>query len=446
MEELKRSELSVQQERILIVGVVTPHSKADPSDPLGELRSLVKTAGAVVVDEMLAKRQTISASLYVGTGKAEEIALRCDQNDVHTVIFDNDLSPNQIRDLEKVTKRKVLDRSELILDIFAAHARTAESRLQVELAQLEYSYPRLTRMWTHLERLAGGGASGSGASGGVGTRGPGEKQLEIDRRLVQKRVSLLKRELKEIDERKVRQVRGRKDTFGVCLVGYTNAGKSTLMNLLTGADTYAADKLFATLDTKTRRWNVGEGQSVLLSDTVGFIRDLPHHLVASFRATLEEAIWGDLLLHVADASHERVEQQIQAVDGVLETLGLDRTKLLLVLNKIDRIKDPTLFTILQQKHPEAVFLSAATGQGAEKLMEAVLQRSGGGTVQVTLRANCRNGKLMQYIAQHAQVTDQQFEDSVAVIEATIPANRIAMLDSFGKDVEVTKKPRSHVAT
>jgi len=439
MQETPRDEHeTVQHERVLLVGVMLPKSKANPDDPLDELRSLAKTVRAVVVDEMVAKRQDINPALYVGTGKAAEIALRCDQNDVDTIIFDNDLSPNQIRDLEKITQRKVIDRSELILDIFAAHARTSESRLQVELAQLEYTYPRLRRMWTHLERLAGGGSSGARAVGGIGTRGPGEKQLEIDRRLVQKRVSALKRELDEIDQRKVRTVRSRKDTYGVCLVGYTNAGKSTLMNLLTGADAYAADKLFATLDTKTRRWNVGEGQSVLLSDTVGFIRDLPHHLVASFRATLEEAIHGDLLLHVADASHERVDVQIEAVHTVLDELEVNRDHVLLVLNKTDRIVDPMTHTILRGKYPGALFVSATTGAGTDALLATVLHRSGGGPVRVTLRANCRNGKLMQTIAQHAQVIQQTYEDSTAVIDARVPANRLPVLASFGADVEVVK--------
>ena len=438
MTEPKRTELSVQMERALLVGVILPRSNVDPHDPLGELRSLVKTAGAKVVDEMIANRHGINGALYVGTGKAAEIAARCEQNDVSTIIFDNDLHPNQIRDLEKITGRKVLDRSELILDIFAAHAQTAESRIQVELAQLEYTYPRLHHMWSHLERLAGGASSAAAAVGGIGTRGPGEKQLEIDRRLVQKRVSALKREIEEIDRRKLREVKSRKDVFSVCLVGYTNAGKSTLMNLLTGADTYVADKLFATLDTKTRRWNMGEGQSVLLSDTVGFVANLPHHLVASFRATLEEAIHGNLLLHIADASHDRVEHQIAAVEEVLDQLGCDRGKVLLVLNKIDNIKDPTLFTLLDKKYPGSVFVSALSGQGAEKLLEEVLRRSGGRNVRVRLRANFRNGKLMGFLAQHAKVDTQTYNDATTEIEANMAADKIEMLRMFGKDVEIVK--------
>ncbi len=436
MEENKRNEFTVQAERALLVGVILPGSNADPRDPLGELRNLARTAGAVVVGEMLAKRDKISPALYVGTGKAQEIADEADKNDIDVVVFDNDLSPAQVRELEKVINRKVLDRSELILDIFAAHARTAESRVQVELAQLEYTYPRLRNMWSHLERMAGGASSGAAAVGGIGTRGPGEKQLEIDRRLVQKRVSALKRQLDEIDQRKVRQVRSRRDTFSVCLVGYTNAGKSTLMNLLTGADAYVADKLFATLDTKTRRWNLENSQTVLLSDTVGFVRDLPHHLVASFRATLEEAIWADLLIHVADASYERVAHEITAVEKVLQDIGCGDNRRLLVMNKVDRIQDPTVLAVLGRQYPQALFLSAATGQGTDKLADAVLERIGGLAVAVTLTANCGNGRLMQYIAQHAVVMSQTYDDSTARIEATMAENRLSELATFGRDVTI----------
>lgn len=436
MNNLKRTKLEVAQERALIVGVILPGSNADPLDPLGELRSLAKTAGAEVVDEMLAKRPHIHPGLYVGTGKAQEIADRAQQNNIDTIIFDNDLSPNQIRELEQITRRKVLDRSELILDIFAAHARTAESRLQVEVAQLEYTYPRLSHMWTHLERIAGGASTGASAVGGIGTRGPGEKQLEIDRRLVQKRVSFLKRQIAEIDRRKVRQIRSRKEAFCACLVGYTNAGKSTMMNLLTGAQTYVADKLFATLETKTRRWNLGEGRAVLLSDTVGFVRDLPHHLVASFKATLEEAIHADMLIHVADASHPMVCQQIDAVDGVLDELECDRSNLLLALNKVDRIVDPTVRAVLAQRYPQALFVSAATGEGADALVRGVLERSASAPVAVRLKADCRNGRLMQYIAKHAKVQSRTFEDSLAVIDALMETTQIEKLRSFGDDVVI----------
>jgi GTP-binding protein HflX len=421
------------------VAVILPGSNADPNDPLGELRSLARTAGAEVVDEMLARRDRVNPGMYVGTGKAQEIADRAVQNDADVIVFDNDLSPNQIRELEELAKCKVLDRSELILDIFAARARTNESRLQVELAQLEYTYPRLSHMWSHLERMAGGATSGAAAVGGIGTRGPGEKQLEIDRRLVQKRISHLKAQIRREDERKVREVRSRGKAFGVCLVGYTNAGKSTLMNRLTGAGVLVEDKLFSTLDTRTRRWKLAEGQEVLLSDTVGFIRDLPHHLVASFHATLEEAIHADLLLHVADASHPRLEQHLRAVDEVLKDLGCTEEGRILLLNKIDRVTDPAEVAILRKKYPKALLVSATNVVGIEELAAAVTFRAGGEPVAVTLQADFRNGKLMQYIAQHAQVSKQTYDESTTKIVATMTAARLDGLRQFGRDVKIVKK-------
>ena len=415
-----------------MVAVLLPNSKNDPADPLAELRNLVKTAGAEVVDQMVVKRRKPFARLYVGTGKAEEIAARAEANDADIVIFDNDLSPAQIRDLEKIIKRKILDRSELILDIFAAHAQTAESRLQVELAQLEYTYPRLRNMWSHLERIAGGAAS---AAGGIGTRGPGEKQIELDRRIVQQRVSALKRELQAIDKRKIRQVSGRDRIPSVCLVGYTNAGKSTAMHLLTDADVYIADQLFATLDTRTRKWDLGEGNEVLLSDTVGFVRDLPHNLVASFRATLEEAIWADLLIHVADASNERVLDQIQAVDDVLKDLECKGERLL-VLNKVDQIIDPTVRTVLAKRYPEAIFLSALTGEGAAQLIDTVTLRLLGHASHVAVEVNCANGKAMGFIHKHMSIDSETYDGVTARIEGTLPVSQLPLLAHFGDDIRL----------
>jgi len=436
MAESTRDRQRPARERALLVGVLLPGSGADPADPLGELEALARTAGADVTERIVVKRRAISPKFYVGTGKAREIAKRAEQCGADTIIFDNDLSPAQIRELEEIAGCKVLDRSELILDIFAAHARTVESRLQVELAQLEYTYPRLRHMWTHLERVAGGAATSSATVGGIGTRGPGEKQIEIDRRLVQKRVGYLKRKISQIDRRKVRQITNRENAYCVCLVGYTNAGKSTLLNLLTGGDAYVADQLFATLGTKTRRWELGNGRDTLLSDTVGFIRDLPHHLVASFKATLEEAVYADLLLHVADASHQRVDQQIAAVDQVLDELGCGRDNRLLVLNKIDRIEDPSVVTVLAGKFPHALLVSARTGQGAAQLAEEAIRRATGGPVRVSLQADCRNGKLMQYIAHYATVESQRYSDTTAHIEATMDLAHLARLRRFAPDVQI----------
>ena len=310
---------------LCILARMVPQRDALPEHPLEELSGLAETAGASVVAGVIQRRDHPDQTTYLGKGKISELKGLVDLHDADMVVFDNDLSPSQTRNLEKVLEVKVLDRSELILDIFANNARTYESRLAVELAQLEYSLPRLKRMWTHLSRQ----------TMGVGMRGPGEKQLEVDRRLAEKRIHELKDELSKIERRKEREVASR-DSMSVSIVGYTNAGKSTLMNALTNANVEAVDKLFATLDTRTRRWMLPGWGPVLLSDTVGFIRDLPHRLIASFRATLAEARQADLLLHVADASNDAVLDQISSVYKVLKELGIDEKDTLLVLNKIDQ--------------------------------------------------------------------------------------------------------------
>src|SRR5205807_3410305 len=299
------------------------------ADPLDELRGLATTAGAVVVGGILQKRERIVPATYIGKGKLEELQAEVEAQDADVVIFDNDLSPAQVRNLEKATGVKVIDRSELILDIFASRARSVAARLQVELAQLEYALPRLRRMWTHLSRY----------KGGIGLRGPGETQLEEDRRIVGQRIRDLRDRLAHVQKRKEREVASRREEHTVSLVGYTNAGKSTLMNALTGAGVYVEDKLFSTLDTRTRQWHLKEWGRVLLSDTVGFIRDLPHHLVASFKATLEEARQSRLLLHVVDASSPVAEEHIKAVNQILKELGCEQKPILLVLNKVDRVGD-----------------------------------------------------------------------------------------------------------
>src|SRR5579864_489148 len=306
-----REELTVHLERAVLVSVALPSRPWLGDDPLDELRGLAQTAGAVVVGELLQRRDSIIPGTYIGKGKLQELQQLVEAEDADVVIFDNDLSPGQVRNLEKATKAKVIDRSELILDIFASRARTVESRLQVELAQLEYALPRLRKMWTHLSRY----------KGGIGLRGPGETQLEEDRRLVSHKIRDLKERLATVQLRKQREVRTRNEEHTVSLVGYTNAGKSTLMNRLTGSDVVARDQLFSTLDTRTRQWRLADWGRVLLSDTVGFIRDLPHHLIASFRATLEEARQARLLLHVVDASNPHAEEHIRAVNQVLAELG-----------------------------------------------------------------------------------------------------------------------------
>jgi GTP-binding protein HflX len=405
-----RDELTVHLERAFLVSVALPERPWVGDDPLEELRGLATTAGATVVGGLCQKRLKISPSSYIGKGKLEELQEQVQATDADVVIFDNDLSPGQGRNLEKATKVKVLDRSELILDIFATRARSHEARLQVELAQLEYSLPRLRKMWTHLSRF----------TGGIGMRGPGETQLEEDRRLVDQRIRDLKGRLAEVQARKEREVRSRREEHTVSLVGYTNAGKSTLMNALTGAGVYVEDKLFSTLDTRTRQWHVKDLGRVLLSDTVGFIRDLPHHLVASFKATLEEARQARLLLHVVDASNPQAEGQIKAVNGVLRELGCGDKPTLLVLNKVDRLADLSLLHVLQAHHPRAVAVSGATRQGLEELREAVLEALSADFANAAIDTDAGNGKVLAYLAAHAEIYRQEFHAERVTVHCYLP--------------------------
>lgn len=405
-------------EQAVLVAVLLPDTKADLQHPLAELASLARSAGTEVVDTMMQKRMRLSPSHGLGKGRLQELVERVQSCDADVVIFDNDLSPRQIRGLEKAVERKVIDRSELILDIFALRARTREAQLQVELAQLEYTAPRLRGMWTHLERIAGaGGGTAAGSVGGVGTRGPGERQIEVDRRVVKNRIVRLKREIQEIAQRRQREVQARSDQFNVSLVGYTNSGKSTLMNRLTGAQQNTADQLFATLDTKTVRWNLSEPRSpgssrghthALLSDTVGFVRDIPHHLVASFRATLEEAIHADLLVHVVDISSPNAWQQMESVDTVLAELGCETIPQITVLNKAD-IPDHGAMTEMLARHRDQVLeISALTGAGVERLIEAVLVRTRNDMTDVTVRIPSSAGRLLAEIDRVADVSDRRY--------------------------------------
>ncbi|UCE58650.1 MAG: GTPase HflX [Phycisphaerales bacterium] len=420
-----------QPERALLVGVLLPDTKADLRDPLGELTALAQSAGVEVVDGMIQKRTTLSPGYALGKGKLAELVQRVDAGEVDVVIFDNELSPRQIRGLEQAANCKVIDRSELILDIFASRAETREAQLQVELAQLEYTAPRLRGLWTHLERIAGaGGGTAAGAVGGVGTRGPGERQIEVDRRIVRKRIAHLKREIREIDDRKQREVHSRSDLFTVALVGYTNSGKSTMMNALTDAERVAADCLFATLDTKTARWDLGEGLTVLLSDTVGFVRDLPHGLVASFRATLEETIHADLVMHVVDISSRTAFQQMEAVDDVLVDLGCDTTPQIVVLNKIDIGDDTSIAELLAHRKKECVRVSALTGEGLGQLVQEVTSRMEGKAADLTVAIPQSEGKLLSEIDRLAEVHGRRY--SADSVELDISMNRERFRQLLGR--------------
>lgn len=414
---LSQRSTGVEAELTVLVGVyLSP--PADPTDPLAELAGLATTAGANVVAELIQRRHEPDQRTYIGRGKLAELVALVEHYDADVVMFDNDLSPAQTRNLERELDCKVLDRSEVILDIFAARAQTHEARLAVELAQLEYSLPRLKRMWTHLSRL----------KMGIGMRGPGEKQLEVDRRLVEKRIHDLKQELLTIHRRRERQVAARHEQRTVSLVGYTNAGKSTLLNALTGAGVLAEDKLFATLDTRTRRWKLPSWGPVLISDTVGFIRDLPHHLIASFKATLEETQQADLLLHVADASSPLVEQQIAAVNGVLEELGVDMKDTLLVLNKIDALPDRVSRERVQSRHPHAICISARSGQGLEELAAAASDALGRNFLDVDIETDAGNGRLLAWLSAHGEVLSRQFAEDRMTIHCRVPAAMLGRID------------------
>ena len=351
----------VRERAIAVALVKEGEDRAQCLEHLDELILLADTAGAQVVDQVLQARQRPDAATWIGKGKAEHLKAVAEELEAELILADDDLSPAQARNLEKLTGRPVVDRSGLILDIFARRARTREARTQVELAQLRYLLPRLTRAWSHLERQRGG----------IGLRGPGETQLETDRRLVRTRIRQLEEELERIDRQRDTRRQGRGDFFQVALVGYTNVGKSTLLRSLTGAEVLVEDRLFATLDATVRRLALPDGGEALLTDTVGFIRKLPHHLVASFRSTLREATEADLLLHVIDLSHPGMEAQVRAVREVLQELGAGETPVLHVLNKVDRVEDPQAMQAALAAHEPAVLVSAAQGLRLEHLLERI---------------------------------------------------------------------------
>ena len=407
-------------ERALLVGVLFPTDPAMHEHPLAELSQLAETAGCTVCSRLVQRRRRPDASTFLGKGKAAEIAAGVRELGAEVVIFNDDLSPAQIRNLEKILGIRVVDRTELILDIFALHARTHSARLQVELAQAQYLLPRLRRMWTHLSR-----EGGTGQSGGVGTRGPGEKQIEIDRRILRRRIRDLKAELARIRARRARMAFGRTPYFTISLVGYTNAGKSTLLRCLTGADVYVADMLFATLDTKTRAWTFPGGKQVFLSDTVGFLRDLPHHLVSSFYATLEEVRSADLILHVVDASHPDARLQIDAVHQVLEGIGANETPRLLVLNKTDRIEDPLDLRLLANGRTRSVALSARTGDGVDRLVREVEAHILEGQTEVEFRLPAGAGKVLAFLAERGTILDRTYDDAMVSLRVRMSRADVA---------------------
>jgi GTP-binding protein HflX len=411
------------RERALLIGLEQQGvSKWELHDSLDELRELANSAGAEVVQTVTQKLQKPTAPYYIGRGKAESIKESCQDQHVTSVIFDDELSPAQGRNLENLLARKVIDRTQLILDIFAQRARSREGRLQIELAQLQYLLPRLTRMWHHLSRQ----------TGGIGTRGPGETQLEVDRRRVQERIARLERELESVRKTRAIQRQGRKRHQWpvAAVVGYTNAGKSTLLNLLTGADVLAENKLFATLDPITRSLVLPNKQRVLLTDTVGFLRKLPHTLIESFKATLEEVNEADLLIHISDLSHPRVDEQMEAVDRVIKELDAYGKQTLIVFNKIDNLTNREVIDSYLNRFAGSVAISARTGEGVNKLVEALEGALSSWRLRSRFRIPANESALIAEIHRVGHVLELRYDANEAVIVAHVPPDLAQKLERY----------------
>ncbi|MFA4043867.1 MAG: hypothetical protein HZRFUVUK_000646 [Candidatus Fervidibacterota bacterium] len=421
------------RKRCLLVGVVIDgvNNPEELEASLDELEALADTAGAIVVGRVKQRRKSIDPAYFIGKGKAQQIAEECVRENVDIVVFDHELSPAQVRNLEQLIGRRVIDRTELILDIFAKRARTKQAKLQVELARFEYELPRLRHMWTHLSRT-------EGAPGVRG--GPGEKQIELDRRRAYRKMAELRRQLQEINTRTELQVRRRSELFNVSLVGYTNVGKSTLMNALTKAGVYVEDRLFATLDATTRVLVLEHGQRVLLTDTIGFISNLPHQLIASFHATLAEVRFADLLLHVADLSHPRMEEQIKVVERTLVEIGASGKPTILVLNKADLLPPNVDREALRRRFPNACIVSALTGEGIcelKEMIEAEYRRQR--QVELKLVVPTNGGELLGWIYEHASVLSEEVSDGAfhirLLIDKPLVGKLVSMCDFVGAFVE-----------
>ena len=413
-----------ETERVFLVGVQLKAEDAWCIDEsLDELAELVTTAGGEVVGRGTQRLDKFNAATFIGPGKAKEFAEECKESKVDTVVFDEELSPAQGRNLEKVFECKILDRTALILDIFSQRARTREGKMQVELAQLNHLLPRLTRFWTHLSRQ----------KGGIGMRGgEGESQLEVDRRKVRERIDKIQRDLELVMRQRDVQRSGRKRNQWPLgsLVGYTNAGKSTLFNAITGAATLSEDKLFATLDPTTRRLRLPTNQNVLLSDTVGFIRKLPHDLVDAFKATLEEVVEADLLLHVVDISSPHAEEQIDAVNQVLGELGVADKPMLMVFNKIDRVTAPGLAKRCATEYENSIVVSAKTREGFDAFMVELGKQLRPVRQMVELSIPHSKSNVIARLHEVGQVLERNYDGAEAVFKALIPPNHLAHFESF----------------
>jgi len=411
MFEIKRREKMV--ERALLVGAYTETGeKEDAEDLLNELGELVRTLGVPVVEKLLVFNREPQARLFVGSGKAQEVCDRAKELGCDVIIWDNELTPAQQRNWENLAGMTVIDRQEIILDIFASRAQTREAKIQVDLARMSYSLPRLTRAWSHLGKQGGG----------IGSKGEGESQLEQDKRKIRGQMDRLKRDLVEVRRNRANQRKDRKraPVPNVAIVGYTNAGKSSLLRRLTGAEVLVEDALFATLDTTTRKIDLPNKQPLLLTDTVGFIRKLPHQLIESFNATLEEAVMADFLVHLLDASHPRVLEFYDTTMKVLTELGADAKKTITVFNKIDRVEDPLVRTMLRNSHPEALFISVHSGEGLQELVEQLAGLVADGSGEFEIRLPHERADLLARLHREGVVHRIEYADDVIRISATVP--------------------------
>lgn len=411
-----------KKEKALLVGVIYKKlNQLKVEEHLRELELLAKTAGAKVVGKVTQKLSRINPSYFIGTGKAEQIIKQAEELGVSLIIFDDELSPAQIKNYSNLVKNiKVIDRNALILDIFSQHAKTKEAKTQVELAQLEYMLPRLTRAWTHLERQMGG----------IGARaGAGETQIEVDRRLIRTRISKLKKELNKIDKERETQSKNRLNEFKVALVGYTNAGKSTLMKTISGADVLIKDQLFATLDTTIRTVKLDNSHRILLSDTVGFVRKLPHHLVASFKSTLKEVVEADLILIMLDASSNEVNDHYNTIIEVLKDLGVERCSSLIILNKIDNENVKKQMAYLKRTFPEAIFISALNKLMIDSLNKKIIDIMDMNFQVVDLHFTYQESKKLALAQEGVDVLERIYNDDHVYLKVKGSRKRISQIQS-----------------
>ncbi|MCD4796876.1 MAG: GTPase HflX [Candidatus Cloacimonetes bacterium] len=418
----------MKKDRVFLIGVYWgEESKEHYSESMEELHRLADTANTEVVRSFIQSLRKPNTATYIGKGKLSEIKNEAKNNNVKTLLFNNNLSPSQSRNISDITGCNVVDRTELILDIFALHATTRQSKLQVELAQLEYAYTKLKRKWKHLSRI----------QGGIGFRGPGETQIEVDRREIRKKTIILKKKLESIEKTSITKRKKRSDKISIALVGYTNAGKSTLFNKLTHENRYTADQLFATLDAKTRSLVLGNGANLILTDTIGFIRNLPHKLVNSFHSTLLEVLEANLLLHVVDVSHPNIFELMDSVYSVLEEIKVDNKNILVIFNKVDKVGG-NHFKFLKKKlmieYPDSVFISAKTGEGLDELYEKINLFTIKNLKTVTLTIPIEMQNLVSFIFDNAEVLEDDFNPENNMRKITIKISR-QLLPNIKKQIE-----------